>query len=163
VVRAPGGRGSVSGPGTTPTAAGATVAGTLAGTTSIGVRVASGDRVGLDLTVQPWLDPRTLEPPAPATTWRAWADAAPGPGAVRSATTAAVTAAATAARAAEYSPYLQADTPGRAVSAFRYSVAVETTARRADDHLDPDPAAIAAAVVALLAIVGNAALLRRLL
>lgn len=160
-IGAPGGAAAVRGPGTTPTAGGVRVAGTLTGSASFTVRLRAGQRPGLRLDVRPWLDPRTLAPPAPARSWRQWARTAAAPAAVTAATTTLTTAAAAAARAADYSPYLQADAPGSDVSSFRYVVAAPAATRRADDGLTPRPGALAAAAVAVLAVVGNAALLRR--
>ena len=159
-ILAPGG-GAVSGPGTSQAPGGAAVDGTLTGSASFDVRVAAGDRIGLHLEVAPWLDPRTLEPPDGRPTWRRWARTGPDTDAVAAATTTMVTAAAAAARAAEYSPYLQADAPGTARSSFTYVVAKPAAAPRADDGPQPRPGAITAAAVALLAVAGNAALLRR--
>ena len=65
------------------------------------------------------------------------------------------------ARAAEYSPYLQANAPGADLSTFTYVIAAKPATRRADDDLHPHPVAIGLTVVAALALVGNAALLRR--
>jgi hypothetical protein len=158
---ATGGPGAVTGPGTTPTPDGAGIAGTLSGTAAFRVRVAAGDRIGMNLDVRPWLDPRTLTPPTGSATWRAWSTAHPSAAAITGATRAMVSAAAAAARAAEYSPYLQADAPGEDLSTFTYVVASATATPRAADGVKPRPDAIAAAAVALLAVVGNAALLRR--
>jgi hypothetical protein len=160
-LRVPGGADAVSGPGLTATADGAAVAGTLTGTAAFTVRVAAGDRLGLALDVRPWPDPRTVEPPAPYGSWRAWARDDPERAAVEAATTTLATAAAASARAAEYSPYLQADAPGTDVSTFTYVVAAPAAAGRDVDSMRPRPGAITAAAVALLAIVGNALLLRR--
>jgi hypothetical protein len=153
--------GSVSGPGLTATPEGATVAGTLAGTAELTVRVATGDAIGLDLDVRPWLDPRTVTAPSPYRSWKAWAAADPGPAAMTAATTALATAAAASARAAEYSPYLQADAPGTDLSTFTYVVARPEAVVREDDSMRPRPGAITAAAVALLAVIGNALALRR--
>jgi hypothetical protein len=72
-----------------------------------------------------------------------------------------VAGAAASARAAEYSPYLQADAPGPDLSTFTYVIAAAAQTRRADNGLQPRPGAIALTVVAAVAVVGNAALLRR--
>jgi hypothetical protein len=71
------------------------------------------------------------------------------------------TAAAAAARAAEYSPYLQADAPGTDVSTFSYVIAPPDAVPRPPDEMRPRPGAITLAAVALLAVLGNAELLRR--
>src|SRR5436305_6059569 len=59
------GTAQVRGPGTTATAAGAEVAGTLDGTASFDVDATPGQRLTLDLDVRPCLAPRTPLPPAP--------------------------------------------------------------------------------------------------
>jgi hypothetical protein len=152
-------RDTVSGPGTTPAAAGATVAGTLDGDATFDVGVTTGQHLALDLDVRPWLDPRALVPPAAS--WRAWAAGGPSASDVGAATATLVQAAAAAARAAEYSPYLQADTPGPDLSSFHYVVAPPAAAPRAARALRPKPVGIAAAALAALAVAGNAALLWR--
>jgi hypothetical protein len=149
----------VRGSGATPAGSAARIAGTLDGDASFDVDVRAGQHLVADLDVRPWLDPRLLAPPAAS--WRAWAAAKPSPADVTSATSTLVAAAAAAARAAEYSPYLQADTPGPDLSAFRYVMAAPTAAPRAARALRARPDGIAAAVLAVVAIAGNAALLRR--
>ena len=158
---APGGAAAVSGPGTSPAAGGVDVAGTLSADAQFTVRVRRGDRIGLHLDVRPWLDPRTVTPPAPARTWAQWLHRHPTSAAVANATQTLVAAAAATARSADYSPYLQADVPGPDLSTFTYDVAPPATVRIAAKQLRPRPGAITAAAVALLAIVGNAVLLRR--
>jgi len=152
----------VRGPGTTPTAAGADIAGTLDATATFEVDLHAGQHLRADLDVRPWLDPRTLVPPG-AATWKDWAATGPDAAAIRDATTTAAEAAAAAARAAEYSPYLQADTPGTDLSSFRYVVAPAAATPRAGDVIRAKPGAITAAAFALVAIAGNAALLWRAL
>jgi hypothetical protein len=137
------------------------VAGTLSSAVSFAVAVHRGEAIGLSLDAQPTLDPRTLQPPAPARNWRQWVARRPRHPQRADATALLISAAASAARAAEYSPYLQADTPGRALSTFRYVLAERAAARPAAEPLRPRPGAIAAASIALLAVIGNAALLRR--
>jgi hypothetical protein len=160
-ITAPGGSGAVQGPATTPTTGGVSVAGTLSSSVTFTVRVAAGDSIGMNLDVRPWLDPRTVAPPAPAHTWPQWQRSGPSASAVADATQTLVLAAAASARSAEYSPYLQADAPGPDLSTFTYVVAPPRLLARAVADMQPRPGAIAAAAVALLAIIGNAALLRR--
>jgi len=160
-ITAPGGSSAIQGPATTPTAAGVSVAGTLSSSASFTVAVAAGDRLGLNLDVRPWLDPRTVTPPAPARTWVQWRRSQPTSSAIAHATQSLVLTAAASARSAEYSPYLQADAPGRDLSTFTYVVAPPPKTLRTVADVQPRPGAIAAAAVALLAIVGNATLLRR--
>ena len=150
----------VRGPGATPSATGADIAGTLDGSSSWDVDVRSGQHLKLDLDVRPWLDARLLVPPAGAS-WKAWASSHPAAADRKSATTTLAEAAAAAARAAEYSPYLQADTPGTDLSSFRYVVAPRTATPRAVQVVEAKPGAITAAALALVAISGNAALLWR--
>jgi hypothetical protein len=160
-IRAPGGTAAISGPATTPVTGGVAIAGTLSDRANFRIRLRAGQRLALTLDVRPWLDPRTITPPAPAKTWRQWAAGHPTSAAVTQATQAMVAAAAAAARSAEYSPYLQADAPGSDLSTFTYVVANPPAVQRADDGLQPRPGAITVAALALLAVVGNAALLRR--
>ena len=161
-IRAPGGAAAVSGPATTPIAGGVRVAGTLTADASFTVRLARGDRLGLRLDARPWLDPRTLTPPDGLGSWARWAADRPSAAAVHQATATAVAAAAAAARSAEYSPYLQADARGRHLSTFTYVVAAPPgRSGEVAADVQPRPGGIAAAAVAFLAIVGNAALLRR--
>jgi hypothetical protein len=160
-ITAPGGSAAVTGPATTPTTGGAAVAGTLSSSATFTVRVGAGDRIGLELDVRPWIDARTVTPPAPTRTWAQWRRSAPSASSVAAATQTLVLAAAAAARSAEYSPYLQADAPGPDLSTFTYVVAPPPRAVHVTAAVQPRPGAIAAAAVAMLAIIGNAALLRR--
>jgi len=160
VADAPPGSVVVDGSGTTAAPQGAGVAGTLDGSASFDVAVHAGQHLLLDLDARPWLDPRLLVPPS-GSTWRAWLHSRPTINAVTDATTTLAEGAASAARAAEYSPYLQADTPGSDLSSFHFVVAPESATPRAREALQARPGGIAAAVVALVAIAGNAALLRR--
>ena len=157
------GSSAVHGLGTTPTDRGARIAGTLDGAGSWQVDLRAGQHLLLDLDVRPWLDPRLLDPRllVDAPTWRAWAATSVSPADLRASTTTLAEAAASAARAAEYSPYLQADTPGSDVSSFRYVVAARTATPRAVRAIEAKPGAITAAALALVAISGNAALLWR--
>jgi hypothetical protein len=149
----------VRGPGITPRGNGASVAGTLDGTATFQVAMRAGQHLVADLDVRPWLDPRLLAPPA--SSWRAWAAGHPSTTEVTSVTRTLAEAAAAAARSAEYSPYLQADTPGADLSTFHYAVAPKAATPRAGAVLTVKPAGVAAALLALAAIAGNAALLWR--
>jgi hypothetical protein len=152
----------VTGPGTTPVPGGASISGTLEGdAATFQAELRAGQRLALSLDVQPWLDPRTIGPPGGARSWAAWAATHPAASAVGDATATLMAAAAQAARAADYSPYLQTDTRGQAVSSFHYEIASAAAARRAGAAVSAKPGAIVAACLAGLAIAGNAALLRR--
>src|SRR3954447_11461396 len=160
-LRVPNAAPSVGGPGTTPIADGATIAGTLAGSVDFTVPVRRGQRLQLHLDARPWPDPRTVTPPAPARTWRQWAATHPSPAEVAQATDDLMAAAAASAHAAEYSPYLQADAPGPDLSTFTYVTASAAQTPRTRDGPQPRPGAIALTVVAAVAVIGNAAMLRR--
>ena len=160
-LRVPGATPAVNGPGTRPLADGVALAGTLAGSVDFTVGLRAGQHVALKLDVRPWPDGRTVQPPPGAKTWRQWAASRPSSAAVATATDTLVAGAAASARAAEYSPYLQADAPGPDLSTFTYVIASAAQTRRADNGLQPRPGAIALTVVAAAAVVGNAALLRR--
>jgi hypothetical protein len=148
----------VNGPGTAPTANGARLNGTLDGSAAFTVALAPGQHLHLDLDVRPWLDPRLVTPPA-----RDWAAAlAHAPAAeLTMATTQATELAASAARAAEYSPYLQADTPGSDLSSFHYLSAPPPAHAHLAATMTAKPGAITAAWLAVIAIAANAALLWR--
>jgi hypothetical protein len=154
------GKATVAGLGITGVPGGARVSGTLDGSVTFTLHAATAGTLMIDLTAQPWLDPRLLSPPAPYPSWAAWAADGPASSAVNAATAQLISGAAAAARAAEYTPYLEADVSGHAVSTFRYTVA---PAQRV--HLAVptrlQAAGVAAACVALLAIGGNAWALRR--
>jgi len=151
----------VTGQGTTPIPGGATVDGKLSGTVSFSARLRAGQRLGLSLDVQPSIDARTFAPPGGAQTWAQWAATHPPAAAVGDATATFVATAAQAARAGDYSPYLQTDTNGQAVSSFHYEMAPAAATQRAGKAVTAKPGAIVAACLAGLAIAGNAALLRR--
>src|SRR3954451_20382291 len=160
-LRVPGATPSVSGPGTSPIADGAAIAGTLAGSVDFTVPMRAGQRIVMRLDVRPWPDPRTVTPPAPARTWQRWASTSPGAADVAQATDQLMAAAAASARAAEYSPYLQADAPGPDLSTFTYVTASAAQSPRTGGGPPPPPGAMALAVVPAAAVIGNAALLRR--
>ena len=155
--------GAVTGPATTPVSGGAQVAGTLppGAVAELTVDVDASTRLDLDVTVVPALDPRTLQPPSGFKTWAAWAAAGPGPEQRREALDLLVATAATGARATSYSPYLGADLPGTGTTVFRYAFAEPEQVEQVAAALEPRPAAIAAALVALLLLGANGALLWR--
>jgi hypothetical protein len=154
---------AVTGPATVPSPEGATVAGTLppGASADLRVEVSASTRLDLDLKVIPSLDSRTLVPPDGFATWAAWAAAAPDAQSRRSALDLLVATAATAARAVSYSPYLGADLPGTGTTTFRYAFAPPERLEPVAQALTPRPGAIAAALVALLLLGANGALLWR--
>lgn len=159
-IRVAGAQGNpVTGPTASAVVGGARLAGSLDGSAVFDVAMRAGQRLRVDLDVTPWLDPRLLVPPAGG--WARWAASHPSVAALRTATANTVTRAAEAARAAEYSPYLQADTPGSDLSTFHYVIEQPPAATRSTAALHAKPGAIAAAVIALLAIIANGALLWR--
>jgi hypothetical protein len=151
----------VTGPGTAPLADGARIVGTLHGAVSFRVEVPAAGHLALDLSVQPWLDPRPLAPPAPHRSWPAWAAARPSAVAQRDATSTLLAETANAARAAEYTPYLDAALPGSSATTYRYVLTTSLPAPTAGTGLRPRPAAIAAATVAALLIMVDLGLLWR--
>lgn len=160
-VRIPGTAALVTGPGTSATPDGARVRGTLLGSVSFQVRAVAAGRLALDLAVQPWIDPRPLAPPAGSRTWPAWAATKPGTQAQREATRTLFVETANAARAAEYTPYLDANLTGTTTTTYRFVVATPAAARAAAPALTPRPGAIAAAGIAALLIAVNLGWLRR--
>ena len=154
---------TVTGPATTPTADGATVAGTLPGGASVqfAVTTAGPGTLALDLTAGPALDPRTLAPPGGAASWAQWAAGEPDLAARQAALDLLVRTAAAGARAASYAPYLGADLPGTGTTEFRYAFAPVEAVELVRASLEPKPAALALAGVALLLLLANAALLWR--
>ncbi len=158
--------GVVSGPATTATPDGARFAGTLGGVggatdVSFTVRVAGPGVLALDLTAVNALNPQALAPPGGFASWKAWAAAGPALAERRSALDLLVQVAAAGARASSYSPYLGADLVGTGSTTFTYSFAPAVRAAAVARVLHPKWGAIALAGVALLLLLGNAALLWR--
>ena len=160
-IRMPATTARVTGPGATPLPDGARVRGTLQAGVSFQVSALAAGRLHLDLSVQPWLDPRTLAPPAQYRSWSAWAAGNPSGTATAKATRVLITEAANAARAAEYTPYLDADLNGTATTTYRYVVAPSAAGPTAEVALRPKPAAIATAAVAVLLILVDLGLIWR--
>jgi len=160
-IRVPGTPARVSGPGTSPLADGARVRGTLQGDVSFRVEVPQPGRLDLDLSVQPWIDLRALAPPAPHRSWPAWAAAGPDVAQQRVATRTLVAETANAARAAEYTPYLDANLTGPSETTYRYVLAPPATRARAEAALRLRPAALAATAGAALLVAVNLGLLWR--
>lgn len=156
-----GSSGTVTGPGTTPVAGGARVAGTLAGSVELTATADGPGTLDLRLDAAPALDPRLLTPPRGATSWAAWAGSRPPAAERKAALDLLVQVAATAARASSYSPYLGADLPGTGSTVFRYAFQAPEAAAAARPALEPKPGPIALASVALLLLLTNAALLWR--
>lgn len=160
-IRVPGTPARVTGPATTALPDGGQIRGTLLADVTFRVDVPQAGRLDLDLTVAPWVDPRPLAPPAPHRTWPAWAAARPGPPAQRAATRTLFTETANAARAAEYTPYLDANLTGKRTTVYHYVIAAPSLPGPAATALRPRPAAITAAAVAALLIAFDLALLWR--
>ena len=151
---------AVTGPGTSREG---TVTGTLppGATASLQVDMPTSGRLDLDLTAIPSLDSRTLDPPGGAASWAAWAASRPTTEARRAALDLLVSTAATGARATSYSPYLGADLPGTGTTTYRFSFAEPEQAAAVRAPLEAKPGALAAAGVALLLLLANAALIWR--
>lgn len=158
--------GTVTGPATTPTAQGAHFAGTLGGvrgTPSVGFTVtADGPGVlALDLTAVAVLDARALTPPRGLPSWRAWAASRPPQAERKAALDLVVEVTATGARASSYSPYLGAELAGSGSTTFRYAFAPAASVAPLAPTLHPRWGAISLAVLALLLVLGNGALIWR--
>lgn len=160
-LRLAGTTGSVTGPGTTPTAGGAVVAGTLSDSVELAVRAGGPGRVDLALTAVPTLDARQLAPPRGLPTWAAWARSGPPAAERKAALDLLVAVAATGARAASYSPYLGADLPGRGSTGFSYAFAPAGQPAAAAQVLHPKPGPIALTALAVLLLLVNSGLLWR--
>ena len=161
-ITAPGTTASLTGPATTLTDGGGRVNGVLSSTADFRLDVPTASQVALDLTVTPTLDERTLRPPD-GSTWAAWGQTHRTEPQRRAATNQLINGAASAARAASISPYVGADTPGPAVTTFRYRIAAKADVAVAPRTLKPRPLALSLLGVAVLAMVtGAAALWRRL-
>jgi hypothetical protein len=150
----------VAGPGTTPLADGARITGTLTGDVTITVDAPSSGTLVVDLDVAPTLDPRTLQPPAPATTWSAWATADPSADARAAATDQLVNAAATTAAITSYAPYLAAGVDGPVATSFHLSISPAQHLAAATTRLHARPIPLALAALALLLALGGLQLLR---
>ena len=164
-----GAAGTVSGPATTPTATGATFAGTLGGSlpqnagasVTFTVRVAGAGTLKLDLTAIGALNPSELAPPNGFASWSRWASSHPPPAERKSALDLLVAVAATGARASSYSPYLGADLAGVGSTTFTYSFAAPVEAATVHVALRPRWGAISLAGLALLLLLVNSALIWR--
>ncbi|MBW3551206.1 MAG: hypothetical protein KY442_10460 [Proteobacteria bacterium] len=130
-------------------------------TAELRVETTGPARLDLDLTAVPTLDVRTLVPPGNAASWAAWAAGEPNAAERRAALDLLVRVAATGARATSYAPYLGADLPGTGTTVFRYAFAPVEAVAAVRASLEPKPAALALAGVALLLLLANAALLWR--
>lgn len=160
---------TISGPATTATATGATFAGTLGGSSpqngtasvTFTVDAAGAGKLALDLTAVATLNPTELAPPNGFATWRRWASSHPPQAERKAALDLLIAVAATGARASAYSPYLGADLVGVGSTTFTYAFArpAATAALRAPLH--PKWGAISLAVVALLLLLTNSALIWR--
>ena len=157
-LRLTGTTGAVSGAGTRAVPGGAEVGGTLSGAAArFEVRADGPGELALELSAVPALDPRRLEPPDGARSWRAWAAAAPGAAQRRAALDLLVATAASGARATAFSPYLGADLPGTGRTTFSYAFAPPEQPAAVRAPLEPRPGALAVAGLAGLLVLGGAA------
>lgn len=161
--------GSVRGPATTPTATGATFAGTLGGssapnasaTATFTVEAAGAGQLVLDLTAVNALNRTELLPPDGFTTWAAWSRSHPATTARKAALDLLVAVAATGARASSYSPYLGADLAGTGTTSFRWAFQAALHPRAAPTVLHPKWGAISLVGVALILLLGMCVLIWR--
>ena len=158
--------GAVSGPATAATPDGARFAGTLGGVggrsdVSFTVQAAGPGVLALDLTAVNALNPQALTPPDGFASWTAWAMAGPAIAERKAALDLLVQVAAAGARASSYSPYLGADLVGKGSTTFTYSFAPAGHAAAVARVLYPRWGAICLAGLALLLVLGNAALIWR--
>jgi hypothetical protein len=168
-LRLSGTTGGVQGPATTPTADGATFAGTLGGSApqNAGASVAftvKADGPGqllLDLTAVGALNPAELAPPNGFATWARWAAASPPLAERKNALDLLVAVAATGARASSYSPYLGADLVGTGSTSFAYAFAPPAARTVARPELSARWGAISLVGVAALLLLVNGGLIWR--
>lgn len=152
----------VTGPATTPTADGASFAGTLGGSapgtsdTSVtfDVAVDGPGTLALDLTAVAALNARELAPPRGLASWRAWAASSPTAAERKAALDLLVDVAATGARASSYSPYLGADMEGTGSTSFQVSFAPPVARRASYVGVSPRWGAIGLAGAGLVLLVG---------
>lgn len=148
----------VSGPGATPLPAGdgAALRGVLSGSADLAFDVPRAGQLVIDLTAVTALDPRALQPPAPATTWAQWARSRPSAASVQHALDTLVAAAAALARNDEKAPFLGHHGPGPTTTVFTYALAPAPVVKTAAPPLRPRPVPLAATGlgVALLAAAG---------
>lgn len=157
--------GTVTGPATTPTATGATFAGTLGGvrgtpSVTFTVEVAGPGTLALDLTAVNALSAVSLAPPRGLASWAAWAASRPPLGERKQALDLLVEVAASGARASSYSPYLGADLEGTGSTSFSYSFAQPTQVTAAR-QLHPRWGRLGLAGLGLLGLLGGATALWR--
>ncbi|MGB8649498.1 MAG: hypothetical protein WCD35_02430 [Mycobacteriales bacterium] len=165
-LRLSGTTGRVTGPATTPTADGATFAGTLGGiggtpAVTFTAQVDGPGALALDLAAVNALNPRELAPPDGRPSWRAWAASRPDRAQRKAALDLLVEVAAAGARASSYSPYLGADLEGSGSTTFRYGFAPPAHATAVREVLQPKWGAIGLAGLATLLLLVNGALIWR--
>ncbi len=168
-LRLTGTTGTVEGPATTATADGATFAGTLGGSTpqnadasvTFTVRAQGAGQLVLDLTAVGALNQGELAPPNGFADWGRWAAAGPPVAERKAALDLLVAVAATGARASSYSPYLGADLVGSGSTTFSFGFAPPTAREVGRAVLHPQWGAISLAGLAVLLLLGNAALIWR--
>ncbi len=160
---------TVEGPSTTPTATGATFAGTLGGSlpanagaaVTFTVRTEGPGVLTVDLTAVGALNTGELTPPEGFSTWARWAAAEPPVAQRKQALDLLIAVAATGARASSYSPYLGADLQGTGTTEFRYAFAPPPERVAVVQGLTPQWGVLALTGLALLVLLSQAGLLWR--
>ena len=160
---------TVTGPATTPTADGATFAGTLGGSlpenadasVTFTIQVAGAGQLALDLQAVGALNTGDLAPPTGFSTGTLWAASGPPLAERKAALDLLVAVAATGARASSYSPYLGADLTGTGSTSYVFALATPPKLTAAAEVLHPRWGAISLAGFALLLLLVNAGWLWR--
>lgn len=160
-----GAKATVEGPATTPTATGATFAGTLGGslpqndaaTVTFTAKVDGPGDLVLDLSAVGTLNQSELAPPDGFASWARWASAGPSLPQRKAALDLLVAVAATGARASSYSPYLGADLVGKGSTLFHYAFAPPPKKVAAVASLRPRWGAITVTGLILMLLLSGAA------
>ena len=155
---------TVEGPATTPTADGATFAGTLGGSlpqnadasVTFTVRTQGPGTLVLDLAAVGALNQGELAPPDGYASWARWAATDPSQQSRKAALDLLVAVAATGARASSYSPYLGADLVGTGSTSFRFGFASPDAVKARARELTPRWGNIGIAGAGLLLLLGGA-------
>jgi hypothetical protein len=160
-----GAKATIEGPATTPTATGATFAGTLGGslpqnesaTVTFTAKVDGPGDLVLDLSAVGALNQSELAPPDGFASWARWAAAGPSLPQRKAALDLLVAVAATGARASSYSPYLGADLVGKGSTRFHYAFAPAPKKVAVVGALRPRWGAITVTGLVLMFLLGGAA------